>query len=208
MYAQAVFRESDESVLLDAIDAIGAGTLVTEGAQELSATFLPLLVVHRTPGAIRLAAHVAKANPQWRTADVERPFLLTTTGPHGYISPGWYPTKQETGKVVPTWDYIHVQVRGRLQFLHDQDDKLAIVTALTDRHESTMPEPWAVTDAPGPFIDKMLAAIVGISLDVTSIEGSWKLSQNRPSGDRASVAQALTDRAPTLAEEVRAAPGI
>lgn len=204
MYANRVFRETDESVLLDAVGALGAGTLVTHSEEELVASFVPVLVADRAPGAARLIAHVARANPQWRTTDVERPFLLTLNGPHGYISPGWYPTKHDTAEVVPTWDYIHLQVRGRIAFTDDREEKLAIVSALTDHHEATRPEPWMVTDAPEPFVDKMLTAIVGVSLEVTSIEGSWKLSQNRPDVDQAGVVQALSTSAPDLAREVAA----
>ena len=127
-------------------------------------------------------------------------------GPQDYISPAWYPSKAEHGKVVPTWNYVMVQARGPLRFIDDAEWLRAFVTRLTERHEAGRAAPWAVTDAPAPFVDTMLKAIVGVEIELTGLTGKWKVSQNRPAADRQGTVQGLdavgNDNARALARQV------
>jgi transcriptional regulator len=137
-----------------------------------------------------LYGHVARANPQWRTAPVGEALALFM-GPDAYVSPGWYATKRETGKVVPTWNYVTLHAHGPVEFFDDAERLLAVVTRLTNLHEADRPEPWAVSDAPEPFIHSQLRGIVGVRLPITRLEGKRKLSQNRSEADQAGVAAGL-----------------
>ena len=165
-----------------------AGHLVTAEAGSLDATFLPFLV---DVEGRRVLAHLARANPQWRSADGSRG-LLIASGADAYISPSSYPTKRETGKVVPTWNYTVVHVHGVLR-VHDDPDWLRdLVSRLTDLNEQGRQEPWAVTDAPVDYIDRNLKAIVGVELVVDRLEAKRKLSQNRSTEDIAGVLDGLS----------------
>ena len=139
-----------------------------------------------------LRGHLARANPQWRRASDTVEALAIFTGPQSYISPGWYPTKRESGKVVPTWNYVAIHATGRLRFFDDAEALRGIVTRLTDTHEARRADPWKVTDAPAAYVDAMLKAIVGFELTIDKLEGKWKMSQNRPAQDRAGVVDGLT----------------
>ena len=208
MYLPAHFAESRAEVLHALIRSHPLGLLVTQnGDGSIAANDIPFVLDASddgSPGVLR--AHVARANPLWRTARGDVESLVVFQGPHGYVSPAWYPGKAEHGKVVPTWNYVVVQARGALHAIDDRGWLRAFVTRLTDRHEGPRPAPWAVTDAPADYVDTMLGAIVGIEMPVTSLVGKWKVSQNRPAADREGVAQGL-DREhgdPALAAAVRA----
>lgn len=177
MYVPDHFREDRADVLHQAIREIAFATLVTPG---LEANHLPMLL---SDGVLR--GHVARANPVWKGGDGEA--LAIFLGPHAYVSPNWYPSKAETGKAVPTWNYLTVHARGSIRWTQDADWLRAHVTALSDAHEAPREEPWKVGDAPASYIDALLRAIVGFELTVTGLEGKWKLSQNREAGDRAGV---------------------
>ena len=167
------------------IEARGFGLLVTQSEQGFDTTPLPLMLVGNT-----LVGHIAKANPMWKR---EGRAMVLFSGADGYISPSWYPTKAETAKVVPTWNYELVQVQATLSAEHDVEAKRQIVCALTDRHEKAVNSTWSVSDAPGEYIDALLNAIVGIKLTIKSIEGKAKLSQNQPEANQASVRVAVSD---------------
>ena len=191
MYVPAHFKEDRIEVLHEAIRAIALGTLVTAGANGLEATHAPMLI-DATPAPFgTLLGHVARANPHWRSVAGEAKALAIFLGPEAYISPGWYPTKQQTGKVVPTWNYVAIHATGKLRFFDDAERLRAIVTRLTDTHEAPRAEPWQVTDAPPDYVDAMLKAIVGFELVIETLEGKWKMSQNRPPQDRAGVVDGL-----------------
>jgi transcriptional regulator len=177
MYVPAHFREDRPDVLHDAVRRIGFATLVTQG---LEANHLPMLL----EGGV-LRGHVARANPVWKQGGGEA--LAIFLGPHAYVSPNWYPSKAETGKAVPTWNYLTVQARGTIQWIQDTDWLRNHVSALSDRHEAGRAAPWAVSDAPANYVEALLRAIVGFELTVTKLEGKWKLSQNRDAADRAGV---------------------
>lgn len=165
--------------------------LVTMGTDGLEATPLPLLLDAEGGPQGSLLGHIARANPQWRTAVAENEALAIFSGPDRYITPSWYETKRQNGKVVPTWNYVTIQVRGRLTFFHEPDALLDLIRRLTEGHEGARAAPWAVSDAPEDFIAAQLRGIVGLRLEITALTGKWKMSQNRSLADRAGVITGL-----------------
>ena len=188
MYQPAHFVEQDPQALLALMKAHPLATLI-RGGTELAADILPL-EVERAGEGWRITGHVARANPLWREADGQ-PVLALFQGPQGYVSPNWYPSKAQHGKAVPTWNYTMVQAHGTLRAFDDAQWLRAFVTRLTERHEGGRAAPWHVTDSPADFIDTMLKAIVGIEIEVTRLEGKFKLSQNRSAEDRTGVVLGL-----------------
>jgi transcriptional regulator len=190
MYLPAHFEEARNEVLHAAMRQHPLATLVTQDAAgALQADAIPFLV---EPGPLALGTlrgHVARANPLWR--ETRGDVLVVFQGAQSYVSPGWYPAKLEHGKVVPTWNYIVVQARGRLRAIEDAAWLHALVSRLTDRFEATRPAPWGVGDAPADYIATMLGAIVGIEIEIEALIGKWKVSQNRNAADRAGVAAGL-----------------
>ena len=182
MYVPDPFREDRSDVLAAAMREIAFATLVTEG---LNANHLPMLL---DDGVLR--GHVARANPVWKAGDGAA--LAIFLGPHAYVSPNWYPSKAETGKAVPTWNYITVHARGPIRWIQDADWLRAQVTALSAHHEGPRPDPWKVEDASAGYIDGLVRAIVGFELTIQAIEGKYKLSQNRPEVDQQGVRDAFT----------------
>ena len=166
-------------------------TLVTAGSGGLAASHLPLLYYPAEGGHGVLRGHMARANPQWRDVLPGSEALAIFGGPQHYISPNWYPSKQEHGKVVPTWNYVVVHAHGALNIRNEPEWLLENVRALSDVHESSSEMPWRVEDAPPEFIANLLKAIVGVELTITRLEGKWKLSQNRPIPDRQGVIRGL-----------------
>ena len=172
------------------VDAVGSVELITTGPDGYPlATLLPVVWDED-----RLVLHMAKANPHWRsiTEDAEgTPALAVVTGPQAYVSPSWYASKAEHGRVVPTWNYSAVQFTGRVRRHHDPAWVLDAVSRLTRLNESRRAEPWAVTDAPPPYVEKQLRAIVGIELSIEKVEAKAKLSQNRDEADISGVVTGL-----------------
>jgi transcriptional regulator len=192
MYIPAHFREDRVPILHQAIKQLGFGTLVTAGKDGLEASHLPMLV-HQEPAPFgTLYGHVARANTQWKNVQAGVQALAIFLGPNVYVTPSWYPTKIQTGKVVPTWNYLAVHVYGEIAFFEDPARLREHVAELTDAHETSRAKPWAITDAPSDYIDKMLGAIVGFELVITRLEGKWKMSQNRPEQDLAGVLEGLS----------------
>ncbi|MGH7210350.1 MAG: FMN-binding negative transcriptional regulator, partial [Acetobacteraceae bacterium] len=140
-----------------------------------------------------LIGHMARGNPHWRTAAPGGESLAIFLGAYAYVSPGWYPTKRETGKVVPTWNYVAIHAYGPIRFFDDPTRLLEVVTRLTERHENPRAAPWAVADAPADFIATMLRGIIGFEIPIALLQGKWKMSQNRPRVDRAGVIAGLTE---------------
>lgn len=195
MYLPAHFEETRPEVLQALLRAHPLGLLVTtDAAGAMSANSVPFILDPDPaggPGILR--AHVARANPLWRDARGDIESLVAFQGEQAYISPGFYPSKAAHGKVVPTWNYVMVQARGRLRVIDDAAWLHAFVKRLTDRHEAPRAQPWAVSDAPDDYIATMLRAIVGIEIVLTALTGKWKVGQNRSAADRAGVAQGLAD---------------
>jgi transcriptional regulator len=207
MYLPTHFEETRVEVLHDLIRACPLGALVTQTAGGLDANHVPFEIDPDPAPFGTLRGHVARANPVWREAAPE--VLVIFQGPSAYISPAWYPTKAETGKVVPTWNYAVVHAHGRLRVIDDRAWLRAFVERLTARHEAARPEPWHVTDAPADYIDSMAGAIVGMEIPVARLVGKWKVSQNRGPADREGVVAGLLREggpaAAAMAELVRRA---
>lgn len=181
------FNVMDADGVRPFVEAVATAQLVTVGADGVpDATFLPVLWE-----ADRLVGHLARANPHWRRVVDGSPALAIVTGPDGYITPSWYAAKAEHGKVVPTWNYSVVHLRGPVTVHDDPEWVRGLVTRLTDRHEGDRKERWHVTDAPEDFVAKNLRAIVGVEVQVASAQAKAKLSQNRSEEDRAGVAAGL-----------------
>ena len=210
MYLPTHFEESRPEVLQQTLRSHPLGLLVTLGGGGLEANAIPFLLdAGRGPhGTLR--GHVARANPVWREARGEVEAMVVFQGPQAYVSPSWYATKAETGKVVPTWNYVLVQARGPLVVMDDPVWLRRLVGDLTEHHESTRAAPWKVDDAPADFTDRLLRAIVGIEIPLSSLRGKWKVSQNRPTADREGVVRGLNEigsgEALRMAEQV-SAPG-
>ena len=193
MYVPPLFKEDRIDVLHASILGSGLATLVTLTTDGLIASHVPMLLDSDPAPYGTLLGHVARPNPQARGAVPGVQALAIFQGPDAYITPSWYATKRENGKVVPTWNYVTIHAYGPVEFFHDTERLRAIVTRLTDRQEQARAEPWAVTDAPADFIDGMLKGIVGFALPIVRLEGKWKMSQNRPAADRAGVIDGLVD---------------
>ena len=190
MYTPPAFREDDPVILQAMIREARVANLVTATTDGLLATPLPLFLVPDEGPHGTLYGHLARANPQWKQAPIGDAMAIFH-GLDAYITPSWYATKREHGKVVPTWNYVAVHVYGQAEFFDDETRLLDAVTHLTTRHESPRAEPWAVSDAPAPFISSQLRGIVGLRLPIARIEGKRKMSQNRSAEDRAGVAAGL-----------------
>jgi transcriptional regulator len=167
------------------------GLLISHGAEGLQANSIPFLIDPQASKLGTLQAHMARANGQWRALSAGSEVLVVFQGAEHYITPGWYETKRETGKVVPTWNYVMVQARGRPRVIEDAAWLRAQIEALTKKQESVRPAPWAVGDAPEAFIEMQIKAIVGVEIEIVDIAGKWKASQNRPAADRIGVVAGL-----------------
>jgi transcriptional regulator len=211
MYLPKHFEETRVEVLHELIRAHPLGALVTLGADGLDANHIPFEVDPDPAPLGTLRGHVARANPVWRELARGAEALAIFQGPQTYVSPSWYPSKQEGGKVVPTWNYAVVHAYGTPRAVDDAAWLRAFVEKLTDRHEAGRATPWKVTDAPADYVDKMVTAIVGIELPVARLLGKWKVSQNRPARDREGVVAGLQQRggdvSAAMAELVRGAKG-
>ena len=191
MYCPSLFREDRLEVLHAFIRSHPLGLLISNGPTGLVANLLPFVLKTGDSERGVLQVHMARANPQWREID-DQGVLVVFRGPDAYVSPTLYATKEETGKVVPTWNYAMVQVRGKAR-VRDQVDWLTPqLTALTTAREATRAAPWSITDAPRDYIEAQKKAIVGVEIEITALEGKWKVSQNQPESNRRSVAAAFS----------------
>ena len=191
MYLPSHFEETRPEVLHALLRSHPLGLLITQGASGIAANSIPFIIDPSRGPHGTLRGHVARANPVWCEARTDTESLVVFQGPQAYISPGWYASKAETGKVVPTWNYVMVQARGRLKVIDDVAWLRQLVGELTERHESARAAPWAVDDAPADYIATMLRSIVGLEIELVSLSGKWKVSQNRSGADREGVARGL-----------------
>lgn len=194
MYRPAHFAEDRLPVLHALIRRHPLATLVTVRPGGIEADHIPLEIDPEPAPCGTLRGHVSRSNPVWQEARGDVECLAIFSGPDTYVTPAWYPTKTQTGKVVPTWNYVVVHARGPLRIIHDAAWLRALVTRLTDRQEASRRDPWRITDAPADFIDRQLGGIVGIEMAIRRLEGKWKVSQNRTSEDRAGVVAGLRER--------------
>jgi transcriptional regulator len=189
MYQPPHFREDRTEVQHAFIRAYPLGLLITAGPGGLMANLAPFLIDEAGSGPAALRCHLARANPQLRELASVSECMVAFQGPQAYVSPSWYPSKRETGKVVPTWNYAAVHVWGRPSVIEDEAWLREQITALTVSQEEGRAAPWSVADAPPDFITAQLKGILGVAIPISRIEGKWKVSQNRPGRDRAGVAE-------------------
>jgi len=190
MYMPPAFKVDDRNSIFACVRAAHLANLVTATAEGPQVSPLPLLLDESEGEFGTLYGHLARANPQWRLPVIGEA-VAVFMGLDAYITPSWYQTKQETGKVVPTWNYVTVQAHGPVEFFEDSERLLAVVTRLTRLHEGERARPWEVSDAPADYIASQLRGIVGLRLPIARLEGKKKMSQNRSEADRRGVAQGL-----------------
>lgn len=193
MYVPSHFEETRIEVLHQLVHEHSLGALVTLGSDGLDANHIPFELDADPAPLGTLRAHVARGNPVWRDFSKDIDALVVFQGPQAYITPSWYQTKRETGKVVPTYNYIVVHAHGPMRVVEDPGWLRALVERLTNRYEAARPVPWKVADAPDVFVEKQLHAIVGLEIPIKRLVGKWKVSQNRPEADREAVVQGLRE---------------
>ncbi|CAA2159760.1 Protease synthase and sporulation protein PAI 2 [Methylobacterium brachiatum] len=201
MYQPPHFRDETRAAQHGLIRAYPLGLLITGGAAGLIADPVPFLLDESGPNGT-LRAHLARANPHWQALAEAEECLVVFQGPQGYVTPGWYASKREHGRVVPTWNYATVHAWGRPRVIEDADWLHRQVADLTTLRETPRAAPWAVDDAPAPFVAAQLRAIIGIEIPITRIEGKWKMSQNRPEADRAGVVAGMRAEGETALAEI------
>lgn len=195
MYIPQHYEVKDLRILHALIDAHPLGAWVTAGSSGLNVDHVPFLLDPERGEFGTLVAHVARTNPVWRSLSGEDESVVVFRGPDAYVSPSWYPSKREHGKVVPTWNYAVVHAFGSPRAIHDHAWLMALVDRLTTKHESGRVEPWKVTDAPAQYIARRIDAIVGIEIPIRRIEGKWKVSQKESIADRRGIAAGLLEQA-------------
>ncbi|NMM26163.1 MAG: FMN-binding negative transcriptional regulator [Glaciimonas sp.] len=195
MYVPSHFAEDRPDVLHQLIHDYPLGTLVTLEPGGLNANHIPFEIAPAGAAAPHgtLRAHIARNNPLWRNASDALEALVVFQGPQAYITPAWYEEKKVSGRVVPTYNYATVHAYGPLRIIDDAAWLHALLERLTHRHEATRPQPWQVSDAPPEFIEKTVPAIIGIEIPLSRVIGSWKVSQNRSSVDRRTIANGLRE---------------
>lgn len=209
LYTPSAFREDDVGVMHARIEATGLACLVTVGAAGPLISHVPLRLDREAGPLGVLSGHFARANPQAQESDLALPAVAIFQIADAYVSPSWYASKAEHGRVVPTWNYSVVHARGRLELFDDRDGLMAEVAALTNRHEQRFTAPWQASDAPADYLERQLRAIIGVRLHIEALEGKAKLSQNQKPADYAGVVAGLgasaseTDRTVATMMEVR-----
>ena len=202
MYLRSAFEETRVDVLHAHVRAHPLGTFVTVVDGDITIDHFPFLISAEGGELGSLHGHIPRANAVWQSLDGEARAVVVFQGADSYITPSWYPSKLEHGRVVPTWNYAVVQASGRPRAIDDSEWLLAHLNALTDRHEAERAEAWKVADAPADFIERMVTQLVGIEMPIDSLVGKWKLSQNRPETDRRGVAAGLRERGDDAAIEM------
>ncbi|MEP6989551.1 MAG: FMN-binding negative transcriptional regulator [bacterium] len=192
MYIPRHFAESDSTVLRSFVAAHPFGTLVTSGGG-LFGTHLPLMLRDDVGALGTLEGHIARANEHWKRTPQGSEALVIFSGAQAYVTPTWYPSKEETGKVVPTWNYVAVHAYGTVRFVDDPHLIRSHLNRLTARHEAERGSRWAIEDAPADFVANQIRAIVGVEIEITRLEGKWKMSQNRSERDVTGVLAGLRD---------------
>jgi transcriptional regulator len=192
MYIPEANKEDRLPVLHKFMEDQPFASLITVGSAGLFASHIPM-VLEQNGAMGRLKGHISRANSQWRDHSSVVEALVIFSGPQHYITPMWYPEKQETGKVVPTWNYVVVHAYGHLKVIEDGEWLMAHLGSLTDIHEANSPVPWKVEDAPADYIKSLAKGIVGLEIEIERLEGKWKVSQNRSERDRSGVASGLAE---------------
>jgi transcriptional regulator len=183
VYCPAHFAQSEPAEISALIRRVALAELITWTGERIEASSIPMLFDESAGEHGALLGHFARVNKQWKTYDATTEALAIFRGDDAYVSPSWYASKAQDGRVVPTWNYLTVHARGRLIVHDDHEWKRALLERLTTTHEAGRPEPWAITDAPEQYVDAMIRAVVGVELRIERIEAKWKLSQNREPAD-------------------------
>jgi transcriptional regulator len=204
LYLPAHFNETRTPVLHALMRARPLATLVTLCDSGLVANHVPVQTLDEPAPLGSIRGHIARANPLWREYRSDTQALAIFQGPQVYISPSFYPSKAQSGEVVPTWDYAVVHASGSLRFIEDAQWLRSFVSGLTDTHEMPRSQPWKIDDAPVAYIDKMLKLIVGFEFSIASLSGKWKVSQNRPQADRQGVIHNLQSAGDADSREIAA----
>lgn len=194
MYIPNHFKEDDTATLQQYIRTFNFGLLVLADDRGIEANHIPFHLVTGaggTPG--HLQCHLSRSNPAWQRLQQSARVLVVFQGPHAYVSPSWYPTKAETGRVVPTWNYLAVHAEGSARLIEDPAWLLQHLHNLTNQQEAAMPEPWAVDDAPAEYLERLMTGIVGVEITIEALSGKLKASQNQPEPNRAGVKAALAN---------------
>jgi len=186
MYVPDYFSPPNEAALVELVRSYPFGTLVTG---DLQASHIPFLLQEKGDGLV-LCGHVAKANPHWQAFDGTCPALAMVQGPDGYISPSW----GDCSKLVPTWNYMVVHARGVPSVVEARADTVRLLHQMTEVHEAKEPVPWVIGDLEAEKLEQLLDALVVFEMPVTSLEGKWKLSQNREAADKAAFVKAVLAR--------------
>ena len=205
MYIPSHFREENPEALQHYIREYGFGMLIIADDEGIEVNHVPFHLSSSDDNSLlHLQCHLARSNSVWKRLEVAEGVrvLAVFKGPDAYVSPSWYPGKAEHGRVVPTWNYLAVHAEGIAKVVHDQNWLKQHLNNLTNQHESTMPEPWSVSDAPEKFTDRLMQAIVGIEIRIEKLSGKLKASQNQPEGNRAGVKAALSKMDNTDSKEM------
>ena len=192
MYIPRAHNEERVTMLHKLIEDQPFASLITVGLSGLFASHIPM-VLEQNGAMGQLRGHISRANMQWRDYNPSVEALAIFSGPQHYITPNWYPEKQDTGKVVPTWNYVVVHAYGYLKIMQDAEWLRAHLASLTNIHEAESPVPWKIGDAPEDYIAALLKGIVGLEMTIERLEGKWKISQNRSDEDRNGVAKGLAE---------------
>ena len=191
MYSPTHFKQHDTEAMFELIREFPLATLVIRTAKGIAVNHIPMLLSTGSGDDIRLSGHIPRSNPVWRDHVAGSMAIAVFHGPQAYITPSWYASKKQHGRVVPTWNYTTVHAHGHPAFMHDDRWLMSHLDQLTKQLESSFDHPWAVSDAPSDFTDKLITHLVGIEIPVRELVGKWKVSQNRPAEDRAGVAEGL-----------------
>lgn len=192
MYVPSHFKEDDVETLQQYIRNYRFGLLIIADADGIEANHVPFHLSAGENGSLgQLRCHLARSNPVWQRMQGGARVLAVFQGPDAYVSPSWYATKAETGRVVPTWNYLAVHAAGRAEIIQDAGWLKHHLHQLTDQNESHMDEPWSVDDAPTDYTDRLVQAIVGVEIQIETLTGKLKASQNQPEKNRAGVKAAL-----------------
>ncbi|RUO63385.1 negative transcriptional regulator, PaiB family [Pseudidiomarina planktonica] len=201
MHVPSQFREDDTQKLQQYINDYSFGLFIVADEQGIEATHVPFCLCSNgsgSPGVLQ--CHLARSNPVWKRLQNGANVLAVFQGPDAYVSPSWYPSKAETGRVVPTWNYLAVHAEGHANLIEDATWLKEHLHQLTDRHESGRQQPWSVDDAPADYTERLIKGIVGVEITIEKLTGKLKASQNQTESNRAGVKQGLADEGAAMAE--------
>lgn len=193
MYQPAHFQITDQKLINQFIRDNSLATLVSQTNAGMCANPLVMSLSQDKSGELNLVGHMSRANPQWETTDISQPVLVIFSGANAYISPSYYPSKQQHGRVVPTWNYIHVQVSGRATFFHEAEEIRKLLQSLTIEHEGSRQAPWAIADAPEKFVDAQIRGVVGFVIRDLVFSAKAKVGQNKKPEDQDGMITGLSD---------------